>query len=571
LPAWGADNPPAAALSCKSTVPDALPAGNQKFKLVVSEPGGSTASPDSSLRGNGAVWQPRGGEILFTISDPGGSAVQPAKIIACFRWHGSKAVEDWQQSSMPLRIVDNGQAKGQGTITYAARIPQLPNAPLEWWGRVTGSGHEEDYVGFWIVPLADLRVMATLDADGKALDVLEPIGITSLKFSFLAAGLGIVAAWTALYWFGRWRQVPGNDIVMKLISTKTGVGSLSQLQIILWTFVVGASGIYVMALSGDLIDISNGTLVLLGITGAATVGSKLQSHQADQAGNPPPSAAPPPTVPAAPGAVQVLGLAPGSAPTESEVRLSWAPPVGGGPPARYLVQYRESGVAGAGWSVASSTVEATALTVVGLASETIYDFQVTALNAGGPGAASPILTPAATAAAPVPPAAAPAGRVANLTLRPDISNGGILRLFWASVPGANRYHVQYRVHDSDESWFSDRDAYGTIHVIRGLSPNTLYDVRVAPANGQASGVWSAFISGTTGPRTPLWSDLVVSSDNGNTVDTARVQMLFFTVVGALFVALKVITTNQIPEIPPGFLLLMGISNGLYLAAKFVPG
>ncbi|WP_189052243.1 fibronectin type III domain-containing protein, partial [Aliidongia dinghuensis] len=171
----------------------------------------------------------------------------------------------------------------------------------------------------------------------------------------------------------------------------------------------------------------------------------------------------------------------------------------------------------------------------------------------------------------VPPAGAPAGPVANLTAGGDAGNGGILRLAWSPVVGANRYHVQYRMHDSDESWHSDRDAYGAAQVIRGVAPNTLYDVRVAPANGQGAGVWSAFVSATTGPRTPLWSDLVVTSDNGNTVDTARVQMLFFTVIGALFVALKVITNNQIPEIPAGFLLLMGISNGVYLAAKFVPG
>ena len=56
----------------------------------------------------------------------------------------------------------------------------------------------------------------------------------------------------------------------------------------------------------------------------------------------------------------------------------------------------------------------------------------------------------------------------------------------------------------------------------------------------------------------------------NTIDIARVQMLFFTVVTALFVAMKVLTSYQIPEIPEGFLLLLGISNGVYLTSKFIP-
>jgi hypothetical protein len=46
-------------------------------------------------------------------------------------------------------------------------------------------------------------------------------------------------------------------------------------------------------------------------------------------------------------------------------------------------------------------------------------------------------------------------------------------------------------------------------------------------------------------------------------------MLFFTVVVALFVGLRVLTSGTIPDIPEGFLLLMGISNGVYLTSKFI--
>ena len=46
------------------------------------------------------------------------------------------------------------------------------------------------------------------------------------------------------------------------------------------------------------------------------------------------------------------------------------------------------------------------------------------------------------------------------------------------------------------------------------------------------------------------------------------QMLYFTLVTAVFVALKVITSYEIPVIPDGFLILMGISNSVYVASKF---
>jgi hypothetical protein len=36
-----------------------------------------------------------------------------------------------------------------------------------------------------------------------------------------------------------------------------------------WTFLIGASAVYVMVLSGVLIDITDSTLVLLGIAGVA--------------------------------------------------------------------------------------------------------------------------------------------------------------------------------------------------------------------------------------------------------------------------------------------------------------
>jgi len=68
--------------------------------------------------------------------------------------------------------------------------------------------------------------------------------------------------------------------LLRIISTPNGFASLSQFQVVLWTFVVAASAVYVMSLSGQLIQITNGTLVLLGIAGAAAVAAK--AHTAAQ-------------------------------------------------------------------------------------------------------------------------------------------------------------------------------------------------------------------------------------------------------------------------------------------------
>lgn len=47
----------------------------------------------------------------------------------------------------------------------------------------------------------------------------------------------------------------------------------------------------------------------------------------------------------------------------------------------------------------------------------------------------------------------------------------------------------------------------------------------------------------------------------------RFQMLLFTLITAVFVLMNVLTTYVIPEIPNGFLAVMGISNGVYLGSK----
>lgn len=63
---------------------------------------------------------------------------------------------------------------------------------------------------------------------------------------------------------------------------------------------------------------------------------------------------------------------------------------------------------------------------------------------------------------------------------------------------------------------------------------------------------------------PAWKDLLLSD---GAIDLSRLQMLLFTLLTAIYVAITAAITYQFPEVPQGLLYLMGISNGLYLTAK----
>ena len=173
--------------------------------------------------------------------------------------------------------------------------------------------------------------------------------------------------------------------ILRVITTTKGYASLSQFQIVLWTFVVGSSVIYVMALSGELIKITTGTLVLLGISGTAALSSQLKSKDEDAK---------------------------------------------------------------------------------------------------------------------------------------DAANGA----------GGNAADAK---------------------------------AKMAKAKAAAA-ARAAAKEAKTSPHVPSWCDLVIEDGQ---IDVTRLQMLYFTVVMAVFVLMTVVSSYEIPEIPQSFLILMGISNGVYVAGK----
>jgi hypothetical protein len=522
------------------------------------------------------AWQPRGGTVTFTVSGNNVS-LDGVKVIVCFGW----PAPDWKNTQFLWEGRVSLSKFDTNSATYSVVVPDLPPAGVSWIYRTA----------LWTVPLAAARIMAYGGVATPTVDVQPYIGITWPLLALLLAGLAVTIAFGVFYVFARQRGVPGKGLVLWMISTRNGVASLSQAQIVLWTFLIGALAVYVMALSGVLIDITDSTLVLLGIAGVATVGSKLQNSQQDAKGTNQTDG-----TTAVPG--KVLSLVQVGTATDSEVRLAWTPPTTGGPVTRYVVEYQPAPAAGAPanpvWSTVGETIILPHHTVLGLAPASNYQFRVSAVNAGGPGDPTDPIGPIQTQPQAAPPAGAP-GLPGGLHLvgAPTLT---AVKLAWSPADGApTRYTVQYRRHDTLEAWAAapqppprrvltgalarggwgggarDPSATQPEYTVGDLSSGVAYDFRVAAVNATGEqGLWSAVITART-LRNPEWADLVVIGDGRGEVDVTRAQMLFFTLVAATFVGMKVLTSYIIPDIPQGILLLIGISNGVYMAAKFIPG
>jgi hypothetical protein len=494
------------------------------------------------------AWQPRGGTVSFTVSG-NNVTLEGVKVIACFGWPG----DDWKATKKEAQV---SLAKfDTDSATYNVVVPALDWSHVSWANRTA----------LWTVPLATMRIMAHGGVATPTVDVQSSIGITSPLLALLLAVLAVAIAFGVFFVFGRARGVPGKDLVLWMISTRNGVASLSQAQIVLWTFLVGAAAVYVMALSGVLIDITDSALVLLGIAGIATVGAKLQSSQQDAQGT---SQADGKT--ALPG--KVLNLLQVGPATDSEVRLAWAPPTTGGPVTHYLVQYQPTPPAGGPanpvWSAVGETIVQPYCTVLGLAPATSYQFEVRAVSAGGssdPEEIGPIQTQVQAPLAAGAPHQTGGLRVASA---PTLTG---VELAWSPADGGpTGYAVQHRRHGTVEAWTTVlKPTTESEFTVEGLDSGIVYDFRVAATNTTGQGSWSAVVTART-LREPQWADLVVTGDGPGQIDVTRAQMLFFTVVAALFVGMKVLTSYVIPEIPQGILLLMGISNGVYMTAKFIP-
>ena len=189
-------------------------------------------------------------------------------------------------------------------------------------------------------------------------------------------------------------------------------------------------------------------------------------------------------------------------------------------------------------------------------------------------AGRPVVNSDGTVSVPTGPGQVPELSITNF--RTQKSGDTSVVLEWDAATGArpSDFVVQSRPTDSDQEWTDVADVVAVTGMtarvcVSNLNPATRYNFRVRAQLKAAA--WSSIPPCMTAERirTPKWSDIVTDTDKPPEIDVTRVQMLFFTVISAFFVGLKIVDAGMIPEIDPTYVMLMGISNGVYVTAKFV--
>jgi hypothetical protein len=104
------------------------------------------------------------------------------------------------------------------------------------------------------------------------------------------------------------------------------------------------------------------------------------------------------------------------------------------------------------------------------------------------------------------------------------------------------------------------DLTDAVLVLLGIAGGTSVIAKIAASGKQEKG---QELAGAELKR-PNWLELIQTEGRP---DLYKFQMALFTVLAAVFVTGKIFETLMFPELPAGLLTLIGISNGVYLAAK----
>lgn len=419
-------------------------------------------------------WQPSGGELVFSVKTTRGTGIPPDALVkVCFRWILDRGDNPGPfVESGPTRIIE----RNPDSLKVSAMVPHLGHQPPRFRERDLNQSNQVRQgryaIPYIAVPLADVRVLVFDNSGFPIVDVPTSIGITSYWFALTAVAvtLGLAFSVLMLAWRNRLSMNRHAGPLLCIITNSRGDASLSQFQIMLWTFVVAASTVYVFALSGELIEITNGTLILLGISGASGVASKIKTEK-DAAAEPP-------------------VLTPQAAAAEAEAAKARAEA------AREALRN----------AVPQSEAAADALAALKEAEAK------------------------ATAAA-----------------------------LAADAAEANSIATKARI-----------DVVTTADKAAAEAAAKEAELTAAEKNKLAAKA-AALAQALTRKRHPRWSDLVMEESQGREIDVARVQMLYFTLITAVFVLVRVLTSFAIPDIPEGFMVLMGISNSVYVGAKFAGG
>ena len=224
-----------------------------------------------SRQGQRKSWQPLGGEIGFALqmSRP----IPPdAQVLVCFRWSPVDEGTAPYRATRPDRLDLTPDGK---TLEVFATIPRSLH---DAWPGSSAVRH----TGIDLVPLADVRILVvTPDAAGPPAILADVRTVLGVASALWGAGLALAALILGVFTLAlaaRWRRSRGGPArpgpLLGIIATQDGRASLARLQLLLWTLLVATSAVYVMMVSGELIQITEGTLALLGVSGAVTIGAE---------------------------------------------------------------------------------------------------------------------------------------------------------------------------------------------------------------------------------------------------------------------------------------------------------
>ncbi len=501
------------------------------------------ASPETAPRAALAVeldkmkWQAGGGLARFNVS--GIEKPSETAVSVCFSWRYDGETKPTAAPS-DICVPATRAARGDGEDSASTTIPFVVRVPLDW---IHGISAQNVSTVIPFVPSAWMRVrVASAQQPEKVDETPLILGVTAAGISLCLTALFLIIATMVLSRFAAGIRAPGHNILLRVISQRSGWASLGKFQIILWTAVVGAGAFYVITLNGSLIDISSGTLILLGISGGAAVASQVKTKQELQ---PKPQSAISP--------INVAAVIPEL--RDDGVLLSWNGPTLSASDGAYVVQYKHED--DNEYTTETTTLSSPRVLLPDLESGT-YRIRVCVANTAGPGTFSPEVTIV------VPPHRP---RAPHEVTGPSLVGTSADAVELELPEEGSRYVLQFRPRDSDRGWQAVPAPGGTSlrRRVGGLEAASEYEFRVVDPHSNGK---SRPLRLRTSGRLPRWSDLVNQTTQSPEIDVTRLQMLIFTVVSALFVLLNIWKTGTIPAIDSSYLLLMGISNGVYVTAKF---
>jgi len=236
-------------------------------------PAACTVRPDPAVKRAAVTlnpatsWQPRGGLLLVDIP-VSGDDYPWRSLIACFGWE--EAAEPTHTGAVLLRPSDEVKVAHLGI-----EVPKLPSA-VSLLQRVWKF---DQSMGLGLVPSATVRLIGTDAAGRVVLDESFKMGVTSM---WLAMAVMLAALAVGVLLIALLRVRGAQSFMLSAIVTADGRAGLAQAQILLWTFVICGANAYVMALTGNLVNITDGALILLGIAAATTVGAAVQANPQSQ-------------------------------------------------------------------------------------------------------------------------------------------------------------------------------------------------------------------------------------------------------------------------------------------------